>query len=343
MKRCVGIRADGNMTVGMGHVMRCRTIAMALAGENISVLFFVADESTAVIVKEWGFPVVVLHSDYAKMEEELSVLQKELLQNQVDVLLVDSYFVTQTYLKAVREITKVYLMDDMGREAFLVDGLINYNIYGKMLPYEQLYEKNVKLLLGTEYAPVRPEFFEKDYKPGDNGFRILITMGGSDSLHIAKDLTEKLLESQTDFELKVVCGVFCASYPKLQQLAEKEKRLSVYTNVKDMASLMRECDLAVAAAGTTLYELCAVGVPTITCFYVDNQEKAAKSFGTQTKIYNAGDWRENSQEVLSRIVEKIDLLMHDRKLLKEISENMRQMVDGKGAKRIAEEIIKAWD
>ena len=66
---------------------------------------------------------------------------------------------------------------------------------------------------------------------------------------------------------KPVVGVFCRFE---DFVSAQEPSVHVFRNLDDLAPLMREADLVVSAAGTTLYELCAVGVPTVTVPVVDS-------------------------------------------------------------------------
>lgn len=100
---------------------------------------------------------------------------------------------------------------------------------------------------------------------------------------------------------------------------------------------MQEADIAISAGGTTLYELCALGVPTISYAFVDNQLDNVKQFQADDIIAYAGDVREEN------IVDKINMYlkkyMNDMELRKKKSLQMQRFIDGKGAERIAEALI----
>ena len=46
------IRADGNEKIGMGHIMRCLTVADALRKQGEEVLFLTADEKPVKFIEE---------------------------------------------------------------------------------------------------------------------------------------------------------------------------------------------------------------------------------------------------------------------------------------------------
>ncbi len=339
---CIGIRADGNEKLGMGHLMRCRTIAQQLQIQGSQVVFFTASSGAAKLILEWGFEAIALETPYDQMEAELPLMEIKLQEKNICLLVVDSYQVTDKYLKSLGKILPVVILDDMGKNVFPVDGLINYNIYGAALPYSQLYSKDTMLLLGCEYAPVRNAFRQQNFIVQTQVKHLLITMGGSDSYNISGLLAEKLLQETRDIQINVVCGAFNSHFEMLQELAKNNPRLSIHQNVTDMASLMCSCDLAVSAAGSTMYELCAIGLPTITCYYVENQRQIAESFGSLTKVPNAGDFTKNAQKMLEEIVAFVSEYSKSLYLRQELSLSMQQVVDGMGAERIAKELIDLW-
>ena len=84
-------RADANPNIGMGHVMRCLSIADAFQSMGKRVLFIVADDSVVNLINSRGFDTYVLKSDYKDMESELSMWPEWLLTK---ILIVDSYLLS---------------------------------------------------------------------------------------------------------------------------------------------------------------------------------------------------------------------------------------------------------
>ena len=194
------IRADGNTEIGMGHVMRCLSIAEAVAemdGQPKPV-FLTADEGCCHLISDRGFQSIVLNTDYRDMMSELPQLAK-LLDKENDIILVDSYQVSEEYYMALGQLAKVACLEDMG-EPYPVDLLINYNIYGTQL--EANYQKQSgddrestchdrhpgQVLLGVEYMPLRKAFqLPSKYVVKDKVTDVTITTGGSDPYFAAGD------------------------------------------------------------------------------------------------------------------------------------------------------------
>ncbi len=357
LKKELWIRADANKQIGIGHMMRCLTLAEAAKEKGIRTLFFTADEEGAALLKERGQAYRVLHTDFADMEAEFPVLCKAMEEEQRQndstqvVFLVDSYQITERFLELLKqklqqEGSRLALFEDYGNVPYKVDILINYNIYGEDFSYE----KNAPVsLLGCAYMPLRKVFCEQTYEVREKAERLLVCTGGSDPLRIAETLVGRLL-SQTDFCLYVVCGRFSESLSKLRELEERFQtkkvcgeregengRLRVCTDVKEMWKLISRCDIAVSAAGTTLYELCAVGVPTVCFSFADNQILPGLSFAQKTDVFYAGDYEKDKNGTTARIIEKVKLLsrmpVEERK---KIHRSMKALVDGRGAERLVE-------
>ena len=336
------IRADGNAKIGAGHLMRCLTIAEALAERMKSredICFFCADEQSADMVRAAGFGVKVLGTDYRDMESELPKW-KQLVpgSNASMTILVDSYHVTDAYLEGLRSCGKVYLMDDMQEHAYPVDGVINYNAFADEEVYRRLYENaDTECLVGSAYVPVRQQFLNLDYEPSECVENVLITTGGGDVDNIAGSILQRIYRKNVRFH--IVTGRY---NPHLEELRKREKTLqgvTIYHDVSDMAGLMRKCDMAVTAGGTTIYELAAVGVPFLCFSYAKNQEALTEYIGAQNIAGFFGAYHRDSKDTLNRLEELFDRYCAAYDLRWDSFKREREMIDGKGAWRLAGKLI----
>ena len=166
------IRADGNAKIGAGHLMRCLTIAEALAeklGGKEEILFVCADEPSGELVRKFGFSVEILDTDYRDMESELpkwEQMQEDFTGKSKLVILVDSYHVTDAYLKGLQKYGKVFLMDDLQQHTYPVDGVINYNAFAEENVYRELYgNTSTECIVGSAYVPIRQQFLQLLYGP----------------------------------------------------------------------------------------------------------------------------------------------------------------------------------
>lgn len=362
----VVIRADANSKIGMGHVMRCLSVVDALLKRGEEVLFVTADDTPVPLLTKKGIPYRVLHTDYADMEVELPKLWNALselpqgpgaaLPQRNTFILVDSYYVTEKYLAALKKrITTIY-MDDIYAFSYPVDMLINYNIYGEEMGYEKdAAFADTKLLLGTEYVPLREEFSAgagyvqsrkvlslgaANVTPAADG-GILITTGGSDSFNLAGQLLMEAMkyDALKEKEYHVVSGSLNPHIGELQALAEKHGNIHIHCNVTNMAELMAESEIALSAGGSTLYELCVMGVPVIAFSFAENQERLVQTFVKRGIAQYGGNYRTDGNKMIQNTIAGLETLLEDENLRTEYRKKARALVDGKGADRIAEAIL----
>lgn len=362
-KANIVIRADGNADIGVGHLMRCLTIAEQV-GEHDRVIFWCADERSAALAQARGFAAQVLGTDYRDMSSELPRLkqlgrtacdmqaeQKSEHKHIPQVILVDSYFVTAEYLQALRTYGRVYLLEDMPGHIWPVDGVINYNAFADLRSYEEIYRKNkenlsdmdvkqhTKLYIGASYVPIRSQFAGYNYQVQGQVKELLVTTGGGDRENIAGKILERL--EYMKCRVHVVSGPYNPHGEWLDSYARAHLQVVVHRRVEDMARLMLQCDLAVTAGGTTVYELCALGVPFVCFSYAENQEALTEYVGGQEIGLNAGKYHRDSGETLYNIGNLVQRAAADPRLRRQMSQRARKLVDGQGARRLAEALLEA--
>ena len=332
------IRADGNEILGMGHLMRCMSIGKAFQKQGAKCVFLVAQEKAGAFVREKGFVCEVLHTDFAKMETEFPHIEATVNKYKPNLWLVDSYQVTDKYILELQKSCPVFVLDDMGERTLNADGIINYNIYGDKLRYSGADKQ--KCLLGARYAPVREAFSEVPYMVRDKVCNVLITMGGSDKLNITGTVCKSLLKSlPKEINITLICGRFNPHLQELLRLQDSEERVHVLVDVADMWNKLALADVVVAVAGSTMYELSTIGVPTVCCYYVENQRRLAEGFAEKVGLCNAGDYSKEPEAVLKRMVDAVSAIVGDKEYRQKLSKRMQGITDGQGAAKIAEELL----
>ncbi|MBP3889375.1 MAG: UDP-2,4-diacetamido-2,4,6-trideoxy-beta-L-altropyranose hydrolase [Cellulosilyticum sp.] len=334
------IRVDANKEIATGHVMRTLAIAKQIKRLGGICKFIVADEYAKPIILNNGFEVICLNSNWSNLDEEIIQMQQFIEKEQIKIILVDSYFVTKKYLEHLKEKVFVAYIDDLNLFKYPVHLLINYSAYYEMFKYETLnYNQETKFLLGCDYIPLREEFKDLVREKKDYLTNILITTGGTDAYHITYRLAKCLCRKEVlnnRVNLHIVVGRFNQDLNKIKKLAEEYSGIKVYQDISYMSQLMMECDIAVSAGGTTLFELCACGLPTICFAIADNQLMGIKALADKKLMYTVGDIRDDIESGIQKIVHQInDFIEHPTRCY-EYSIRMQKLVDGKGAERIAE-------
>lgn len=341
------IRVDATPQIGTGHVMRCLALAQGLKRAGHKVIFLTINSGKLFErIEGEGFEIRLLDRrvelrDDARQTKELA---ERIVCNWV---VTDGYNFTEDYQRLIVEFPKVMqeplkrhikllCIDDIAKTHFVADVVLNQNISASKIPYSR--EGYTTLLLGTKYALIRQEFLQ-----AKNSFirrfpqkarKILVTFGGLDS----KNVTLKVLQAidilnDPEIVIKVVIGELNPHIEALRNfIAKSRSNFEILVNVsKEMPELMIWADLAVTGAGSTIWELCLLGVPTIAGSIVDNQKDIASILADMGAVKNAGWLVETS---LQQLADDIDRCIQDLKLRKSMSDSMAQVVDGKGVQRV---------
>ncbi len=363
--RLIYFRTDGNSKIASGHLVRCLSIASACQKLGMEARFLVSDADSAALLTDAlsaPFPVLRLTTAaYDDPERELAELLP-LLNRGAEarpLLFLDSYFVTEKYLTALRQAVKTAYLDDLQLFDYPVDLLINYDVIptSAMPAYQTAYQRAKKTLLGSAYTPLRSQFLNREMPLRQKASHVLVTTGASDPHHFCLSFLNRLqresARSREPFQsmtFHVVAGSLNRDTAQLFALAQTLPGLQIHQNVADMAALMESCDLAVSASGTTLYELCALGVPTISYTMADNQLISARAFAEAGAIDYAGDIRTSMEESLTHIFRFLTQMSQPDdhtatsfaasfRKRKSAHESMRRLIDGNGSARIAAALL----
>ena len=191
--------------------------------------------------------------------------------------------------------------------------------------------------VGWEWIILRPQFAQQ--RPGQGGprLRVLVTMGGSDPAGLTLRAVEAIGSLDLDFDTDVLVGSAFAHERRLDALLRTSQRpIRVLRGVEDVAGLMAEADLAVAAFGITAYELAAVGVPAIhLCLTADHAESATAlaqaGVAVSLGIHDAVTTRD-----LANALRRALLVVPT--VRQQIAARGRALIDGRGASRVVEHI-----
>ena len=340
----VFIRVDANEKIATGHVMRCITVAAELQNKGRQTLFVTADDNAKDLITDNGFRYICLGSRWDHMEEELPKLEDVFARygDGNDVLVVDSYMATPTFLNELAQKIKTVYFDDLFEDIYDVDMIINYNLYHSRFLYEKTYEgTRTRLLLGGRYVPLRNQFFKKKADvAAPAGNEVLLMCGGGDRYRILPDLARSILSDDTlsglGVSVNIVLGAYSDELDEINDLNAEYGRINIFQNVSDMAALMGRCRAAVSAASTVLYELCALNIPTVFFCMADNQEYDREAFDKMMSY--AGDIRDDRSAVADNAAKILAGLLADETAIKKMKSSMDGVIDGHGAERIVKEI-----
>ncbi|CAI3551270.1 UDP-2,4-diacetamido-2,4,6-trideoxy-beta-L-altropyranose hydrolase [Clostridium neonatale] len=336
------IRADGGKSIGMGHVMRMLVLACELRRRN-KVIFICRNgidrkyEAGINMIEEKGFEILKVEN-YNILSCILS-LQEEY---KADILITDTYEVDEEYFNILKPYFKLTgYVDDVNKCYMNVDFIINQNINAKYLDYSKTTKEEAKLFLGPKYCMIREEFkiiFNEKEKI-DYVENILLTLGGMDD----NNNTMKILNNIKELKEKihVVLGNAFDENVKKQvyKLSKEYKNIYPYEN-SNMPELMKKCDIAISACGSTIYELCAMQVPAIGIIIADNQKSIAELMKKEKMISDIIDIEELES---NKVLDSVQLLINDNFQRNEIKKHINNIVNLYGAKKLSEDIEKLYE
>ena len=184
------IRADMNEMIATGHIMRCLSIADAARELGEETTFLLADMQAVELLEDKGYTYIVLNTRWDDMESELDILKNIIFKYGIRMLLIDTYQVTEKYLRELTKITKTIYLDDVNMFHYPVNGIVCYANYYKKFQYANHYS-DIDLYLGLQYVPLRKEFQNCQKKVIRNQIEnVLLLSGGSDNYHILKGILE---------------------------------------------------------------------------------------------------------------------------------------------------------
>ncbi|MDG2094648.1 MAG: UDP-2,4-diacetamido-2,4,6-trideoxy-beta-L-altropyranose hydrolase [Phycisphaerales bacterium] len=360
-KSVILFRADGSDQIGFGHLVRCSTLARQLCADGARVMLATRSMDQC---PEWVsdlFPGEVheLRNDGAGCPDDgdpvphaswLPTTQNEdashvveLLSDlglqTIDCLVVDHYGIDARWHRQLRPSCKrIMAIDDLADRALDVDILLDQNRSPDLaiVAYEHRLPDDSRLLAGPEWSLIREEFRDSRVQPrslNEESPRVLVIMGGSDPDELTTQVLRSLTSIEHELEITAVIGR-ADQYEKLESLGSSMRHsLDVRVAERNMAALMAQADIAISAAGSTVWELCFMGIPMALAATEINQSaviQQAEAAGAAVRLPDLG------AHVIKAVLSTI---LNGRGRLGVMSRAGQQLVDGEGARRASEVIL----
>ncbi len=359
------IRSDASMQIGTGHIMRCLTLAGRLreGGHHVSFVCRSHPSNLMEQIQRQGFTVhalvtgidIPLSTAQPKHASWLGASQQEdadavisiltLLGQQgkpIDGLIIDHYGLDATWEKRMRPwVEWITVIDDLADRPHDCDLLLDQNHYfNAEIRYVKLVPATCKMLLGPHWSLLRPEFSALRKHPlRDRSMlrRILIFFGGTDP----GDDTFKAVQALEFPEMEgivadVVVGEANPHLEKITKACARQPKIQLHVQVDHMASLMAKADLAIGAGGTTSWERCCLGLPSLLVCVAENQKELIQDLEHAGAVRSLGQSVAVSGNSIATAIQ--NLVVHPKALMK-MAEISAQLVDGLGVNRVAEAIL----
>lgn len=353
----VFFRVDAGLEIGSGHVMRCLTLAVALEKRGIKIFFLSRPHEGNLIslVRDKGFSVVELSLPKENTPTTNGYEQWLGASSRVDAMetleslagiqgsmwaIIDHYGVDHIWEKAIRKrVDKIISLDDLANRKHDCDVLIDSSFERETADYTGLVPDYTRILAGTKYCLLRDEFYKARQKAVHRTFklplnRILVTLGGVDIHNITRLVISELDQSNISDNtyLDVVIGPASPHVDALRTQANQSRlHIDIHQGVNDVAERLMLADLCIGAVGSSVWERCCLGCPSVVATIAANQAEGAKKLESSGVVVSFSPLVSGE---LKRVVDAIDL-----PTLKMLSVNGFSLVDGLGTERIVKVLL----
>lgn len=299
MKKRVVLRADGNSTIGLGHVYRLLALADMLR-PDYEIIFVIAgpDDFLKETIMQYVASIyeisgsfVYTAPDVKRPEEEMPYDLTGYLKGD-EIVVLDGYWFGSEYQKAIKTTgAKLVCIDDFAQSYFYADVVINHapGIHAS----QYIGEPHTKYYLGLDYALLRKDFFKPfdDKRQSDS---LLISMGGSDHYEITEQALEAAIHSGkfNTIHTLVSSSFSSASLDRINNSMQHRKiKIQMHKNLSAsiLVDLMDRCTFALVSASTILLECYSRGMNCFTGHYINNQVKIYEGFTLEHRAKGLGD------------------------------------------------------
>jgi len=321
----VCILAEGGRDIGLGHLYRCRSIAIELREQTKVDIFASCPEEN------------LLRSVFEGLSYRF--LKPEEIYNgaSFDAVIVDipgfSYESQQTLRKKCKLLIGI---DDSGEGPFDYDVLIRPNFLQMSAP--RMTRAGAQILAGRDCIILHPAFSKltPSTERSDKAKELLICFGGSDPGGLTLRVIPVLRQLPAGISIDIIVGRGFSRPERVVDLIGGDNRFSVLLNVPDLAEMLNTCSAALIAGGTLMYEACALGVPSVVICQNEEQNREAAVFAEQHAVLNLGSAKSVCDSI---IIDAVGKVCCDTELRKELSGNAKKMVSRTGVQRVATMIL----
>jgi len=328
-------RVDADARTGLGHLQRCLALAAALRAGGRRVMFLAADiAQVRARVEQAGHAFTAVRVDAAGIEDWQQASDTARAHH-CGAVVVDSYDVDDKYFQALRrDGLRVVAIDDLALHSFSAHLVVNGGAAARSIRYQSA-TGDTSFLLGPEYALLGEWFADVPARAVAREVRtILVAVGGGDAgaaLRRILDIVDGLAGA---FTVTVVLGPFANDSDPIARTCRHA--VTVVRAPAQLRELMLSADMAVSAAGQTLYELAATGTPAVGVKLFDNQAANLRALAAAGVVAGAGCITDAGFD--AHLSSAISALLKSETARTIMSEAGPRLIDGRGATRVAEAV-----
>lgn len=269
----IHFRADGNSTIGLGHIIRSVALADMLK-DDFNCQFLIQDPSdeisSSILKAGYGLRKLPITKDYAA---EAAIIVESYI-SKGDIVVLDGYNFDINYHRQIRKKGAMLVcIDDLHEQEFEADAIINHS--EGILPSDYKAPFYTRFFLGSRYALLRNPFViaSKEQRDITNLNTFFVNLGGADPENVTLSVLQKLDEIASVKKIHVVLGGAYLHKNTLESYMTSSKvKLHFNLTAEKMCELMQDSQVAVCSASTVACEYSAVGGILLIIKTVENQK-----------------------------------------------------------------------
>lgn len=353
----IAIRVDGNVSIGVGHVHRCITLANKLLEYDLRCTFFVrniSDNLLQLISKT--FEVILLDGndpDFDLTEEysqwlgvgqlfDAAEFLSKTKYKEFKVVIVDHYGIGLEWESAVRDVyNNLMVLDDLANRQHNCKLILDQSIGRTATSYLNLVPSDCNILVGPKYSLLRDEF-NKSKNNIVKKFQILINFGGVDKFNYTMHVLNILASFHflKKYIIKIIVG---SDYPFKKELMQKLKDLNLKTilidNPTNLANEIAECKFAIGAGGVSLLERSSLAVPSIVYPVAENQKHICNEYDNRKLGFVI---KKGESDEVSKLKSAVKVFINEKQLSFKSAAN-KDFIDARGTNRTILQLFKEFN
>ena len=253
-------------------------------------------------------------------------------------VVVDGYQFDAKFQRSIKDAgLKVLFVDDYGHaDQYSADFVLNQNVYAHESAYKNR-EPYTQLLLGTRFAMLRREFASwRNWRRSfsDSTRHVLVSIGGSDPANVTSQVLQAMVYCcGKDVEVGVIIGDSNPHAAEIRKAADAASfPVQTILGTSDMPRWLMWADVMISSSGSTCWESCFFGLPSILIDVAENQRLVAERLQELGAAIHLGSLSDVTEETMAL---SLDALLSSTVAGVKMSNVGRQLVDGNGAARVA--------
>ncbi|MCJ0929756.1 UDP-2,4-diacetamido-2,4,6-trideoxy-beta-L-altropyranose hydrolase [Virgibacillus halodenitrificans] len=323
------IFTEGGRQRGLGHISRCSSLYDEIEERGMDVEFIInGDLDHYQIIKDKRYKVVNwLSEDYLT-----TYIKKS------DYCIVDSYLANEALCQLISHSAKKALfIDDNGRINYPEGIVVNPSLSKEAVTYPK--KATSCYLVGPEYIILRSSFKQVKREYINPSLKnVMITLGGSDIHNLTPLILEHLVQEHPTIVFHVIIGTGFGKNGEINKYLSKNVILYHQASAEEMKAIMVKSDLAITAAGQTIYELLATQTPFIPIKVVENQNNNIAGLKEYKLIETVLEY--DDLDFLGNLKKEVNNLSTVNMRSKLVS-RYENVVDGLGNRRIIDKMISS--